>query len=132
MCYANIYSIIRLVNYALTGLFRERLGGHVASGGCPAMAIISTYTLLLFSGAAAAPENDLAKKMMHHLVKNFNKNMLPRVHARTREGMMKVRRQRTAHSAPTKKEWVGGRAGLRQGPSSLNPAGVNGLIPAKK
>ena len=38
----------------------------------------------------------------------------------------------TAHSAKSVSEWVGGRAGLRQGPSSLNPAGVNGLIPAKQ
>ena len=83
-------------------------------------------------GAAYIPEDCIVKETKRHLEMNFNKNMLSWSHARTKEGMMKVRRQKVAHSAPSKKEWVGGRVGLRQGPSSLNPAGVNGLIPAKK
>ena len=70
--------------------------------------------------------------MMLHLAMNFNKIALSWLHARVKESTTRVRRQEDAHSAPYKKEWVGGRAGLRQGPSSLNPAGVNGLIPAKK
>ena len=147
-CYVSTCSIIRLVNCAFIGPFRERLGGQVVSGGGLAMVIISTLGLLAHMrirpsrcrrhrqpralGVATIPEDDIAKKMMLHLVKNYNKIALSCLRASGKESTTKVRRQRTAHSAPYRKEWVGGRVGLRQGPSSLNPAGVNGLIPAKK
>ena len=147
-CYVSTCSIIRLVYCAFIGPFRERLGGQVVSGGYLAMVIISTLMLpahmrtgpphrrqhgqLRAHDAAAAPEDDIAKKMMLHLAMNYNKIALSWLHARVKESTTRVRRQEVAHSAPYRKEWVGGRVGLRQGPSSLNPAGVNGLIPAKK
>ena len=141
-------SSVRLIYGAFTGTLREWLGDQDVSGWDLAMAIISIlmsttrkltrppgrlqHGQLRAPGAALVPEDNIVKETMHHLEKNLNMNMLSWSHARTRKSMMKVRRQKVAHSAPSKKEWVGGRVGLRQGPSSLNPAGVNGLIPAKK
>ena len=141
-------SSMRLVYGAFTGLLRERLGGRDVRGWDLTMALFSTFMSttrrltrppgrrqhgqLRVPGAALAPENNIVKETMHHLEKNSNKNMLSWTHARSRKGTTKVRRQKVAHSATSKKDWVGGRVGLRQGPSSLNPAGVNGLIPAKK
>ena len=146
--YASFCSITALVGAAVAGLVRKEAGCQVVTGWCLALAIISTLVLLALMciwlpqrrqhrqhhapGAAAVPEDSLAKEMMRHLVMNFNKIAPFCSHARGKKGTTKVRRQKVAHSAPSKKEWVGGRAGLRQGPFSLNPAGVNGLIPAKK
>ena len=143
-----VASIVGLVYCAFTGLSRERLGGQAVSGWFLAMVIISTLTLPASGriwlpqrrqlrqprapGAASVSEDDSAREMMLHLATNYNKVALSWLHARIKESTTRVRRQEIAHSAPYRKEWVGGRVGLRQGPSSLNPAGVNGLIPAKK
>ena len=139
-------SVIVLVGKAAADLPREELAGQVVSDWSLALAIISTLMLLALMrtwlpqrrqhpqhhapGAAAVPEDDLAKEMMPYLVVNLNKIVSFCSRACGKEGTAK--KQLTAHSAQSLSVWVGGRAGLRQGPSSLNPAGVNGLIPAKQ